>query len=407
MKKLALALILSISGGIFAQDTTKVLFIGNSITYFNNMPQTFESIANSKGDQTQVTVYAPGGTGFVHHVVDPNVYTKFRQGDWDYVVLQPGSSESREASFTKEVTLGRAKILKDSILKYNPCAEILYYEISYGIWGTTPSDVTYYDSVQNVIKSNVTYWADSTELFFSPAGECMRTAWHNDVNTILWGGTGNIHPNPRGSYIIALSFYASIFQKQTFGTSIYGTLTQQEAEDYQTMVDTIVLDHLSDWRINTYSLTNAFNFTVNNNEVIFTNLSQNTDSVLWDFGDGTFSTDFNPTHTYNSINTYNTTLSVFKNGCQVDSTTQISINSLSLNESEQYFNIYPNPASDFVIIKSSIDKLTIQIFDNNGRKVIDTNNNKIDVSSLQNGIYFIRIITSNKNSFNKKLIINH
>jgi len=31
-----------------AQDTTKVLFIGNSITYYNNMPQTFEAIANDK-----------------------------------------------------------------------------------------------------------------------------------------------------------------------------------------------------------------------------------------------------------------------------------------------------------------------------------------------------------------------
>jgi len=62
-----------------AQDTTKVLFIGNSITYFNNMPQTFESIANSKGDPTEVTIYAPGGTGFINHVNDPNVFNYFQQ----------------------------------------------------------------------------------------------------------------------------------------------------------------------------------------------------------------------------------------------------------------------------------------------------------------------------------------
>lgn len=57
-----------------AQNMTRVLFIGNSITYFNIMPQTFEAIANLKGDSILwQQCYSTGGTGFINHVNDETV----------------------------------------------------------------------------------------------------------------------------------------------------------------------------------------------------------------------------------------------------------------------------------------------------------------------------------------------
>ncbi|MCS6916127.1 MAG: PKD domain-containing protein, partial [Chitinophagales bacterium] len=44
--------------------------------------------------------------------------------------------------------------------------------------------------------------------------------------------------------------------------------------------------------------------------VSFTNLSINGTDFLWDFGDGNFSTDVNPVHTYNTVGTYTVTLYV-------------------------------------------------------------------------------------------------
>lgn len=49
---------------------------------------------------------------------------------------------------------------------------------------------------------------------------------------------------------------------------------------------------------------NADNFL----EVIFSNFSQNADSYAWDFGDGTTSTEENPTHAYAEAGTYTVTL---------------------------------------------------------------------------------------------------
>lgn len=206
-----LLILLSYTFSLKAQDTTKVLFIGNSLTLFNNMPNTFEAIANSKGYNTEVTVYAPGGTGFIDHVNDPNVYNYFQQGSWDYVVLQPGASESLGYSEPIQTTLNRARVLKDSILQYNPCAKILYYEISWRAYGSTPTQFYDFNDTMDIIRANFEYLSDSTELFFAPAGETIRTIWNNDQTTMLWGGIGDLHPNAKGSYIIACTFYASIF----------------------------------------------------------------------------------------------------------------------------------------------------------------------------------------------------
>ena len=298
-----------------AQDTTRVLFIGNSLTYFNNMPQTFEAIANSKGDPTIVTMHAPGGTGFSHHITNPTVFNYFRQGNWDYIVLQPGSNESPGYSEPINSTLTRARILKDSINLYNPCAKVLYYEISYGVWGNTEANLTSYNNTMDLIRTNLEYLADSTKSYFAPAGEVIRKAWNTDQSIMLWGGVGDIHPNSIGSYMIACTFYSTIYQKNSFGTNITTSLTPTEASYYQQLADSIVLNHFSDWRINTYNSFTDFNYTINQSNVTFTSTSENIDSLHWNFGDGNFSNSTPSNHTYNQSNDYTVTLSTYKDGC--------------------------------------------------------------------------------------------
>jgi len=393
MKSFIPLLFLFIASSSFAQDTTKVLFIGNSITYFNNMPQTFEDIANSKGDTTKVTMYAPGGTGFINHVANNQVYEKFREGDWDYVVLQPGSNESPGYSETPAATLSRARILKDSILLYSPCAQILYYEISYGVWGSSSSQIDQYNSTMDLIRTNVTMWADSTELFFAPSGEAMRTAWNDDSSVLLWGNTGDIHPNAKGSYIIACTFYASIFQKPSLGSNVYTSLTAQEAEMYQILADTTVLNHKDDWRINTYNQFADFDFTINQMDVDFTSTSANVDSLEWNFGDGTYSTSSNENHNFPSLNTYTVTLTTYLNGCtkSISKEVNLSTSSLFSVENNSPLHVYPNPASSTITIDGIAKEEVIEIYSIRGELIKSTSENTIDISNFQNGVYFIRV----------------
>ena len=376
-----------------AQDTTKVLFIGNSITFYNNMPQTFEAIANSKGDATEVTMYAPGGTGFINHVNDQNVYNHFQQGGWDYVVLQPGSNESPGYSEPIDQTLSRARKLQDSIIQYSPCAKILYYEISYGVWGNTPADLNTYNATMDLIRTNLTYLSDSTELFFAPAGEAMRTAWNDDQTTMLWGGNGDIHPNVRGSYIIACSFYASIFQKPSFGTNSISSLTLAEAISCQQLADTVVLNNFSDWRINTFNQHTDFDYAVNQSSSAFTSTSQNIDSLSWDFGDGNSSNISDPVHNYAQTGAYTVTLTTYKDGCVETKTEDISISAAELDviDTTPTVAIYPNPFERELSFESDTPGL-LTVHDIFGSSVaeqeVNVGVNAINLSDSPRGTYF-------------------
>ncbi len=62
--------------------------------------------------------------------------------------------------------------------------------------------------------------------------------------------------------------------------------------------------------------------------VTLSNQSQNTDSVLWDFGDGTTDTVFNPVYTYSSTGIYTVTLISF-NQCGADTFIQTVIDTFS------------------------------------------------------------------------------
>lgn len=390
--KIAVLLVCSLQ----AQDITKVLFIGNSLTYYNSMPETFESIANSLGDSTEVTVYAPGGTGFVHHAVDQQVFNHFKQGDWDYVVLQPGSNESPGYSFTIQETLERANILNDSIHTYNPCAKVLYYEISYGVWGNSASDLVTYNNTMDLIKTNLTILADSTHAFFAPVGEVFRSSWNSDLTNMLWGSAGDIHPNAKGSYIAACVFYSSIFQNASVNSTINNGLMASEALSYRELSDSIVLNNFPDWRINTFDMFVDYTSTIVNDSVHFDNLSLNIDSVVWDFGDGTFSNELEPSHAYLNNGTYNVKLTTYNGGCTDSLIQNIEIQGLDLTELNQqpaYF-LYPNPVKHTLQINSDDigSVLNAEIYDINGQLLKRFQGQNTDVSNLPNGLYFVKII---------------
>lgn len=70
----------------------------------------------------------------------------------------------------------------------------------------------------------------------------------------------------------------------------------------------------------------SFTHTTNNLEASFTNTSSGQiDSLLWDFGDGTTSTEQNPSHIYALPNTYNVTLTVSNAGGSNSANQQVTV----------------------------------------------------------------------------------
>ena len=78
----------------------KILFIGNSYTHYNSMPELFERLAKSKKIKIDVVMNARSNHTFKMHCQRPEMFETIRSKKWDYVVLQ---GFSRELMYEKEV----------------------------------------------------------------------------------------------------------------------------------------------------------------------------------------------------------------------------------------------------------------------------------------------------------------
>lgn len=101
------------------------------------------------------------------------------------------------------------------------------------------------------------------------------------------------------------------------------------------------------------------------------------------------------------------------NGCYAFNTTDnkviiIKDSTLGLSETEDKstLSIYPNPTTDYLNIKSDLKIKEIQISDINGRIInnLDFQDHKINLTSLQIGIYFAKITDENGKITTKKII---
>ena len=71
--------------------TVRILFIGNSHTYFNDLPHIVQVLAGEDGYDCQVAMLAHGGWYLAQHAEEPEVRFNIRYGKYDYVVLQEHS----------------------------------------------------------------------------------------------------------------------------------------------------------------------------------------------------------------------------------------------------------------------------------------------------------------------------
>lgn len=101
---------------------------------------------------------------------------------------------------------------------------------------------------------------------------------------------------------------------------------------------------------------------------------------------------------------------VVTNGVCSDTTICTIINNVSIEQNNQtVITIYPNPANDFVVLTTGVEMMEIELIDITGKTMVTPQGVKgktyfMDVSSLSEGSYILRIKTINGMLF-KKLIL--
>lgn len=109
----------------------KVLFIGNSFTYFNELQVLFQNLCLHAGLDVTARRRTVGGYGMEHHTDFESDHGKAVLADlsegWDYVVLQ---GQSAQPALNRTLFLERAKILVDKV-RQNGAKPVFYQTWAY------------------------------------------------------------------------------------------------------------------------------------------------------------------------------------------------------------------------------------------------------------------------------------
>ncbi len=183
----------------------KVLFLGNSHTFFNDMPQIFKNICAEKGKDVEVGMLAhPGVTYGWHFKQFTDLRFALMWGGYDYIVMQQAAHSPCPA---KEETLEDGGKIIDLARKMGvtpiqtmPWAEKRDPDHQKGMY-----DIYNTLSEQYGVKLTV-------------AGNVFEDVFYNYPDIDMYFVDGE-HASPYGSYTIALAAYAAIFGESVKGVS--------------------------------------------------------------------------------------------------------------------------------------------------------------------------------------------
>jgi len=191
-----------------------VLFIGNSYTYFNNLPRLIAALAESarEAQPLEAEMFTVGGAALKSHWEDKKAVARIKQGPWDYVVLQEQS------------TLGPAPLL-NGIPQINAPETFYQYAHLFDAEIKKAGAKTLFfltwarrDSPQNQVLLTDAYWTIAKELNAQVAP--VGAAWANALKQrpeLELHQIDNAHPSSAGSYLAACVFYAALYGKSPEG----------------------------------------------------------------------------------------------------------------------------------------------------------------------------------------------
>jgi len=212
----------------YDSDTLKVLFIGNSYTYTNDMPNLFAEIARAAGEHVVVDVSAQGGYTLTQHVTYDPTLAKLAKKGWNYVILQE-HSQIPTIDFYRRAARWPAAVQLSRLAKAVGSRVGLYMTWGRKFGGqqciSTYCSAAFRDffQMQDTLASAYNALGKQDSATVVPVGRAWALAFARNSSIDLWD-TDNSHPTLKGSYLTACVFYSFLFNASPVGNSFTGGL---------------------------------------------------------------------------------------------------------------------------------------------------------------------------------------
>jgi hypothetical protein len=205
-----------------------ILFLGNSLMYYNDMPQLFAAIARANGKDVNVKSVTKGSATISDFAderteVGSQAIPLLKNNAWDYVIIEPSRRISPYENTVKEAELASAKKIRE--LSQAAGGDVLLYSV----WGNNNGTVIEYKAVTPTNMPEVashlmgrmphTKFMHGVNLEFAAALEGVKVApaGYAFENCIAKYPELNLyhsderHPSLIGSYLAAAVIYATVY----------------------------------------------------------------------------------------------------------------------------------------------------------------------------------------------------
>ncbi len=192
----------------------RVLFLGNSYTYYNNLPRLVEEFATAAGGrQIETRMIAPGGASLADHLENKRTLEAIRTGRWDFVVLQEQSHLGAVYLVNGEPRVGNAEAFfaaargLDAEIRKAGATTVLYH--------TWPRrDAT--DSDRAMLDYAYPHLTRQLKVLRAPVGPAWMKARAELRGASLYDEDG-AHPSRTGSYLAAGVIFATLTGENPVG----------------------------------------------------------------------------------------------------------------------------------------------------------------------------------------------
>jgi hypothetical protein len=188
-------------------DSLRILFIGNSLTYENDLPGMVCQLARSVGRKLVCDSLALPDYGLEQHWQSGKARTLIATGQWDVVVLQQGPSALPES---RRVLVDYTRRFDTEIKKAGARTAL------YMVW---PSRQRRGD--MEGVSQSYRAAAKAIDGLLLPVGDAWRAALMADRDLPLYAADG-FHPSGVGTYLAALVVYRHLLAVPPPATPVLG-----------------------------------------------------------------------------------------------------------------------------------------------------------------------------------------
>ena len=233
------------------KPSPSILFLGNSYTGVNNLPEIVSGIAAGIGyAKPKIAVIAPGGWTLDQHATDPQVIRNLTPvsgtaAPWDVVVLQEQSTRPAFAEVVPQERKGfqegmTALCGRMSALKPSP--KIVLFETwarAAGTWKSR-SDAVGLGADPSEMQDRIRKWYEAAASQYCPGAVIARVgdfwkAYQGSGSGLALHGPDGSHPSYAGSYFAGLVIASAIYGP-AWKTTFDGKLGSTDAASIRTFV---------------------------------------------------------------------------------------------------------------------------------------------------------------------------